>query len=145
MVASIIIFGYLGYFCKKYDMEITNLEISGPGLLFITMPACLSTMYLPRVWMVLFFVSMIFIGIDSQFGLTETVCHFVEDYHPKFRDKLVQPEYVKLICCTLILIFGLPIATRGGSYVIELIETFGFAIPVSLSILANTIIWGSLS
>ena len=144
MVASVIIFGYLGYFCEKYSLKIEHLEISGPGLLFITMPACLSTMFWPALWVVLFFVTMVFIGIDSEFGLVETVCYWVEDYRPRFRGEEIRPEVVKLLCCVGLFVLGLPIATRGGSYYLELVETFGFAIPASLAILGNVVIWGSL-
>lgn len=145
MVASVIIFGYLGYFCQKYGLKLEDLEVSGPGLLFITMPACLSTMFWPTLWVLLFFVTMVLIGIDSEFGLIETVCYWVEDYRPKFNGKEIRPEIVKLLTCTAVMVIGLPIATRGGSYYLELIDTFGFAIPASLSILCNIVIWGTLS
>ena len=144
MMAAVIIFGYLGYFCQKYGLKLESLEISGPGLLFITMPACLSTMFLPTLWILLFFITMVLIGIDSQFGLVETVCYWVEDYRPKFRGEEIKPETVKLLSCTFLLVLGLPIATRGGAYYLEMLETFGFAIPASLAVLGNIIIWGSL-
>ena len=142
LLASIVIFGYLGYFCDKYSLDIGHLEISGPGLVFITMPACLSTMIYPTFWILLFFCTLILIGIDSEFGLVETCACFVEDMHPHFRGKPIPPQMVKALVCLAGFLCGLPIATRGGIYVIDLLETFGFAIPASLVILTSIIVWG---
>jgi SNF family Na+-dependent transporter len=41
LYAGLIIFGFLGYFSQKYNLPLSELPIKGPGLVFITYPACL--------------------------------------------------------------------------------------------------------
>ena len=145
ILASLIIFGYLGYFCTKYDLEIQNLQIAGPGLLFITFPACLSTMIWPNLWVTLFFFTMVLLGIDTQFALVETFCFFVEDLLVKFGKNQILPEKVRLYICTLIFFLGLPIATGGGTYIIDLLDTFGYSMPASFINLMQVYIWVKLT
>ena len=121
-----------------------DLQVGGKGLVFITIPACLSTMIFPNFWLFAFFLTLILIGIDSQFGLVEATCYFVEDLRLKWNDTLIPPETTKTVTCIVIYLIGLPVATRGGSYVLELLDTFGFAIPCSFSILFTAIIWSTL-
>ena len=144
MLAAVIIFGYLGYYCKKYDLDINNLEISGQGLVFITIPACLSTMFWPTFFIFGFFCTLILIGIDSQFGLVEGISYYIEDLKPTFQGKVLEPETVKAIICTAAFILGLPLSTRGGAYVMNLLDTFGFAVPCGLSLFLTVVVWGSL-
>lgn len=141
MLASIIIFGYLGHYCHKYDTSIEQLEIAGPGLVFITIPACLSTMIYPNLWLFVFFVTLILIGIDSQFGITETVTYYLEDQDLRWNGKKLASPIMKLGTCIFIYVIGLPVATKGGQYVLDLMDTFGYSIPVSCCLLAGSYMW----
>lgn len=122
-------------------MTMESLDLAGPGLVFITLPACLSTMYWPNFWMFIFFVTLILIGIDSQFGLTETVTYFLEDLHLKWNGIVISDTFIKLSSCIFIYTIGLPVATQGGQYVLEMLDTFGFALPASCSLLGTAYIW----
>ena len=141
LLASFIIFGYLGYFCQKYDHDINSLQIAGPGLIFITFPACLSTMGMPHLFMFLFFVTMVLLGIDTQFALVETVCYMVEDVSMKIRKRELDPQLVRGGICLVTFFIGLPIATQGGPYLIDLLDTFGYSIPASVTNLLEIYIW----
>ena len=143
LLASVIIFGYLGYFCQKYGKDMNDLQIGGKGLVFITIPACLSTMYLPNLWIFIFFLTMVLIGIDSQFGLLEATCYFIDDLKLQWNGSYIPSGVTKASTCLVIYLVGLPLATRGGTYVLELLDTFGFAIPCACSILFSLLIWGS--
>lgn len=121
-----------------------ELQVGGKGLVFITIPACLSTMFWPNMWIFIFFMTLILIGIDSQFGLVEATCYFIEDLKLKWNDMEISPLVSKTVTCIVIYLVGLPVATRGGTYVLELLDTFGFAIPCSCNILLTLLIWGSL-
>ena len=141
IIASLIIFGYLGYYCKKYNLEISSLDIAGPGLVFITIPACLSTMWWPTFWIFLMMVNLIFIGIDSQFGICESCIYFVEDLKLTWNGEVIDPNKTKVAVMIIMALVGLPMATRGGTYVLELVDTFGFAIPCSISMFGTIYIW----
>lgn len=145
MLASFIIFGYLGYYCKKYDLVLDQLPISGPGLLFITFPACLSTMAWPSLWVFMFFLTMIFIGIDTQFSLVETVGYMVEHLATKFRGREFNPQVMRALICVVIFVISLPVCMQGGLEVIELLDTFGYALPAAISNLLQIVVWIKLT
>lgn len=63
--ASVVVFGYLGYFAHQSNVEIRDLPIQGMDLTFVTYPAALGCLPYPRVWMVIFFLTLLMIGIDS--------------------------------------------------------------------------------
>ena len=126
-------------------MNINELDISGPGLLFITFPACLSTMAFPNMWILLFFFTMFLIGIDTQFAIVETFCYLIEDILLKLGRHRIPPSRLRGIICLIIFFLGLPIATGGGTYVINLLDTFGYAIPASFVNFVNVFIWVKIS
>src|SRR3990167_1613035 len=141
IIASLIIFGYLGFYCKKYNLEIDSLDIAGPGLVFITIPACLSTMWWPTFWILLMMLNLVLIGIDSQFGICESCIYLIEDLKLEWNGELIESSKIKIGVMGFMALCGLPIATRGGTYVLELIDTFGFAIPCSISMFGTVYIW----
>jgi SNF family Na+-dependent transporter len=141
VVASLIIFGYLGYYCKKYNLQIETLDIAGPGLVFITIPACLSTMWWPTFWIFLMMINLVLIGIDSQFGICESCIYFIDDLKLEWNGEVIDSNKTRIAVMVIMGLCGLPIATRGGTYVLELIDTFGFAIPCSISMFGTIYIW----
>lgn len=141
MLASFVIFGYLGYFSKKYDIPMEELQVQGPGLVFITIPACISTMMYPNLWVMIFFFTLILIGIDTQFGFVEAITYFIEDLKLTWKGQEIREEYLKLATCIGIYILGLPVATRGGQYVLSVLDIFGFAIPASMGVLLSAYVW----
>lgn len=66
LLSATVVFGFLGYYSQTVGLEIAKLDISGPALIFITYPACLSTMPWPNLWLFLFFLTLLLIGLDSQ-------------------------------------------------------------------------------
>lgn len=145
LLASLIIFGYLGYFCKKFNLDLQQLPISGPGLLFITFPACLSTMEYSNFWVILFFVMMIFIGIDSQFGIVETFCYLIEDVLEKYYNEPPNGEKVKAYVCLGLFLIGIPLSTGAGLDLMNLMDTFSYSLPACLANALEIYIWAKLT
>ena len=77
--SAVIVFGYLGYFSTHSNIEIEKLPLSGPTLVFVTYPASLAMMPFPRIWLVLFFFTMLLLTIDSELGLLECLSYFLID------------------------------------------------------------------
>jgi SNF family Na+-dependent transporter len=71
--AGVIAYCYLGHYSHVYDIPIEELPIMGPSLVFQTYPAILTGMPFPNLWLVVFFLCLILIGIDSQFGVLENI------------------------------------------------------------------------
>lgn len=48
-----------GLFLKEINIPIEKLQVSGPGLVLITIPTCILTMVYPNLWMDIFFFTLI--------------------------------------------------------------------------------------
>jgi len=53
--------------------------LAGPDLAFVLYPAILIQMPLPNLWCILFFICLLLLGIDSQFGYVEALSGSLED------------------------------------------------------------------
>ena len=98
-------------------------------------------MSMPNLWIIVFFFTMILLGIDTQFALVETFCYFIEDLSAKFRRKHLDPQLVRGSICFLTFVIGLPVCTQGGMYVIGMMDTFLYAIPASVTNLLQVLVW----
>ena len=80
ILAALIVFGYIGYFSNSTGISIEDLPLSGPSLIFITYPASLALMPFPRFWMCLFFLTMIFLGVDTLLANLEVPSYALIDF-----------------------------------------------------------------
>jgi len=71
----------------------------------------------PNFWVGLFFITTIFIGIDSQFGLVECSAYFLEDLRltVKIGKKTTKIKGVlaRFIVCFVLFLAGLPMVFEG--------------------------------
>lgn len=67
LLSAMTVFIYLSHFCWAEGMTIEDpsIQLSGPELSFNIFPKALATLPLPNLWLFIFFVSMVFLGIDS--------------------------------------------------------------------------------
>ena len=56
---------YLGHFCQQENIRIQELTLSGLSLSFNIFPKALAILPWPNVWILLFFIAMVFLGIDT--------------------------------------------------------------------------------
>uniref|UniRef100_A0A2C9LLJ1 Uncharacterized protein n=1 Tax=Biomphalaria glabrata TaxID=6526 RepID=A0A2C9LLJ1_BIOGL len=64
--AGFVIFAYLGTMAHNLNVDVDKVVDEGPGLVFIAYPSALSTLPLPQLWSVLFFLMLFCVGLDSQ-------------------------------------------------------------------------------
>jgi SNF family Na+-dependent transporter len=95
LLSTLIVFGYMGYFSEISGIPIDKLPLSGPSLIFVTYPASLAMMPFPRIWIFIFFLTMVLLTIDSQIGLLECIAYFIIDYRDRFNKS--KTEYLSLI------------------------------------------------
>lgn len=83
--AGFVVFSILGFMAKDVGltMEEISKSASGPGLVFVAYPEALTRLPMPHLWGVLFFLMLITVGVDSQFGMFETVSSGLADRFPK--------------------------------------------------------------
>ena len=70
---------YLGHFCLEEGLNINDLTLAGPELSFNIFPKALSILPFPNFWVLLFFIAMVFLGIDTEFGYIESLYCYIKD------------------------------------------------------------------
>uniref|UniRef100_A0A8C9VHZ1 Transporter n=1 Tax=Scleropages formosus TaxID=113540 RepID=A0A8C9VHZ1_SCLFO len=111
-VAGFAIFSVLGFMAYEQNVPIEVVAESGPGLAFIAYPKAVTMMPLPPLWACLFFMMLIFLGLDSQFV-----------FNP-FRSKSVtalMPSHQRHCHCLAVIAFFSP---QGGMYVFQLMDSY---------------------
>ncbi|XP_046556136.1 sodium- and chloride-dependent glycine transporter 1-like isoform X2 [Haliotis rubra] len=135
-----VIFAVIGYMAKESNLPITEVATQGPGLAMVAYPEAITRLPLPQIWAVLFFFMLLLLGLDSQFGMFETLVSGILDAFPnKLRKKRL---LVTSSLAAISYLVALPIATNGGIYVFQLLDWFVAAFCVLLTSFLECIIIG---
>ncbi|XP_054905309.1 sodium- and chloride-dependent GABA transporter ine [Poeciliopsis prolifica] len=123
ILAGLVIFSAIGYMSFKHNLPVDNIATDGPGLVFVVYPEVLSTMPGYQIWAPLFFIMLLCLGLDSQFGNVEVVVTFLKDeFGVKVLRYLKREELLVLVVCFVGLLLGIPHVTQGGIYVFQLMD-----------------------
>ncbi|KAK3085579.1 hypothetical protein FSP39_005604 [Pinctada imbricata] len=122
--SGFVIFTVLGFMAKSKGTTVEEVAQQGTGLAFIVYPEAISNMPLPTLWAVLFFFMMLIIGFSSEFSIMETVmCSLIDEYPNVLRKNWRNSTLFRLCICVLFYLLALPMTTRGGMYILELINS----------------------
>jgi solute carrier family 6 GABA transporter-like protein 6/8/11/12/13 len=99
-----IVFGFLGYYTEHTGIAFEDLAISGPDLLFVTYPQILQTIPLSNFWCIIFFLTVLLLGIDSQFAMIDVMIYYVKDLKFKFNGQYMSSHSITAGVCTLMCI-----------------------------------------
>ncbi|XP_061187866.1 sodium- and chloride-dependent glycine transporter 1-like [Saccostrea echinata] len=116
-----VIFAFLGYMAYDMNVDVEDVVTNGAGLAFVVYPAAVTSLPLPTLWSILFFLMLITLGIDSQFAMLESVLTGIIDYFPFLRPK---KTLVILSISFVFFLLGLPMTTPGGMYVLQLMDHY---------------------
>ncbi|EFX84589.1 hypothetical protein DAPPUDRAFT_314911 [Daphnia pulex] len=108
------------------QQELDNTA-SGTGLAFIICTEAVNQFPLAPLWSVLFFLMLLTLGIDSQFGTLEGVITSIVDLKifPRVRKEILTATLCGF-CCVLSIIF-----THGaGNYIFTLFDDFSGNVPL---------------
>jgi len=119
IIAGFAVFSTLGYMSLQTDIAVSELAVSGPGLVFIVLPKALSLFPYAPVFAVLFFAMLLSLGINSAFSLVEAVVIVVYDHTPKYKR-----EFIALLVCILGFISGIIFTCNAGLYYLDVIDHF---------------------
>ncbi|KAJ8319963.1 hypothetical protein KUTeg_001550, partial [Tegillarca granosa] len=118
--AGFVIFSVLGFMAKS----------KGTGLAFVVYPEGIAQMPISPLWSIMFFFMMMTLGFSSLFSITETVITgFADELGSKLNTRWKRVGYRFAICATAYLL-GLPMVTRGGSYLLDVVDTFVGGFPL---------------
>uniref|UniRef100_A0A8D2N0T2 Transporter n=1 Tax=Zonotrichia albicollis TaxID=44394 RepID=A0A8D2N0T2_ZONAL len=123
-VAGFAIFSVLGFMAYEQGVPIAEVAESGPGLAFIAYPKAVTMMPLSPLWAALFFMMLIFLGLDSQFVCVESIVTAVVDMYPKVFRRGYRRELLILGLSVVSYFLGLIMLTEGGMYVFQLFDSY---------------------
>jgi len=108
-------------------------QASGPGLAFITIADAMKNFgSLTNVMSILFFTTLLALGLDSSFAQIETVISVAEE-SLKGTGRKLSKTGLTLVICALLYVVGLSYCTRGGSDLLNVIDNFSGSLFLLLS------------
>ncbi|XP_053574795.1 sodium- and chloride-dependent betaine transporter [Bombina bombina] len=123
-VAGFAIFSVLGFMAQEQGVDISKVAESGPGLAFIAYPKAVTMMPVSPLWSCLFFLMLIFLGLDSQFVCVESLVTAIVDMYPEVFRKKFRREFLILGIAIICYLLGLILLTEGGMYVFQLFDYY---------------------
>ncbi|XP_063402069.1 sodium- and chloride-dependent glycine transporter 1-like [Mytilus trossulus] len=128
VMVGFVVFSIIGYMAHTSGLPVDEVVKSGPGLVFIAYPEAVSTLPFPNLWAVLFFVMVLTLGLDTQFGTVEPVIAIFTGSYRKIRQNRMQ--FTALVVFAGFLL-GLPLCFQGGIYFFQLFDWFaGAGVPL---------------
>ncbi|MBN2030660.1 sodium-dependent transporter [bacterium] len=115
--AGFAVFSMLGYLAKVQGLPLPEVTTSGTGLAFVTYPTAITMLpALNSVIGIVFFITLLTLGIDSAFSLQEAFTAGIRDKWGGSQEKLTL--YFTIIAFFISLIF----TTRGGFYWFDIVD-----------------------
>ncbi|XP_020618169.1 sodium- and chloride-dependent GABA transporter 1-like [Orbicella faveolata] len=138
--SGFVVFAVVGHMAHILGSTPAKVASQGPGLVFIVYPATLAQLPVPQIWSVVFFLMLITLGLDSQFGQVEVVAAAIIDLYPEHLQRY--REAVVLAVCLVMFVLGLPCVTQGGIYVFNLLDSFSAGISLLFLVLFELLVVG---
>uniref|UniRef100_A0AAV2IZT8 Transporter n=1 Tax=Knipowitschia caucasica TaxID=637954 RepID=A0AAV2IZT8_KNICA len=123
--AGFVVFSVLGFMALELGVPMEEVTASGPGLAFIAYPKALSMLPVSSFWAVLFFLMIIFLGLDSQFVCVESLATAITDMFPRYLRRRGAREILVLVIAVVCFLLALPLVCGRGIFLFNLIDTFG--------------------
>ncbi|XP_060085605.1 sodium- and chloride-dependent GABA transporter 1-like [Ylistrum balloti] len=122
LFSGCVIFVTLGYMSSTFNLDIQKVVSDGPGIAFMVFPEALSTLPLPQIWSVLFFLTLLLVGMDSRVVMVQVLTGSLADLKPElFRSRV---SLTSAVVCLLTFVFGIPFIHQGGMYVLQLVDWY---------------------
>ncbi|CAF3853612.1 unnamed protein product [Rotaria magnacalcarata] len=114
-LSGFVVFSALGHMSWRLQKNVESVVDQGPSLSFIAYPEILATFKYPALFSILFFLMVINLGLDSDFGGLESMYTALSDEFPLLKRHRKSGMF---IMCFVLIIACLPTVTQGGNYVI---------------------------
>ena len=125
--AGVVVFSILGY--RELKTGISASEVgSGPGLAFMAFSDALLQLDVSPLWAILFFIMLILLGIDSEFGTLEAVIGPLMELGAF--PKKMRKEVVTAIVAIVLLLIGLGMVAGNGFYIFQIFDDYAAGIAL---------------
>ncbi len=130
-LAGFAIFSTLGYLAYVTQFDVSKVAAGGPSLAFVTIPVAISKLpFAANIFGIIFFLTLLSLGIDSLFSLVECNLGAVLD-----RWGITRRRATFFICLVAFLV-GFLFSTGGGLYWLDIVDhwinNYGL-VPVGLA------------
>ncbi|XP_052063515.1 sodium- and chloride-dependent glycine transporter 2-like isoform X2 [Mytilus californianus] len=140
LFAGFVTFSVLGFMAHEKGVSVEKVVTQGPGLTFVTYPEAISRLPLSPLWAVLFYLMLLTVAIDSQFGFVETINASLIDEFPKFLRH--RKKTLSALLCLLKFILGIPLVMQGGIYVFQIMDWYCALLSLMVFSLIECIVIG---
>jgi len=127
--AGFAVFSVLGGLATILHVPVEEVAQDGPGLVFTVYPVALSELPGGGIWGVLFFLSLLMLGIDSAFSIVEAVVTGLNDIFPEIPRQVI----VTVICILGALVSVMLFCQRAGVMWLSIMDKFissSFGLPL---------------
>ena len=116
-LAGFAVFSMLGYLAQVQGLPVPDVTKSGTGLAFVTYPTAITTLpALNSVFGIIFFITLLTLGIDSAFALQEA---FTTGFNDKWH---IPSEKLARVFVLFAFPLSLIFTTQGGFYWFDIVD-----------------------
>ncbi|XP_019947904.2 sodium- and chloride-dependent betaine transporter-like [Paralichthys olivaceus] len=123
--AGFIVFSVLGFISHTQNVPLEEIVNAGPTLIFISFPLALSMLPGSTFWTVLFFLTVLLLGVDTHFMLVESLATSITDMFPRHLRRPGAREILVLVIAVVCFLLGLTFITEGGIIAFHLVDQYG--------------------
>ncbi|KAK7097595.1 hypothetical protein V1264_004545 [Littorina saxatilis] len=135
--AGFAIFSLLGHMAYVTNQDVSKVADSGPGLAFVAYPDGITKLPAQSLWAFLFFFMILTLGLDTQFAMMETVISGISDIFPHVLRR--RKALFTFIACLVGFLLGIPQTTKGGMWVLTLMDWYSGSYNLMFVALAELI------